>query len=178
MVLHGSVVVAGNSQSAVSRMFCGVGLWKWMPRLPPHPCVSAALFVFLAFEEHQCLTRRETFFLFFPVLTKRENISLSSAFMLECQILELCTRASNVRAYFDLPSPRRRLEPRILSNVIHVVQPVTQLCCQHGGDCLCPKWRPRWETFPWLLCLRASFRALHHLCCTSNESLLGLNKGY
>lgn len=21
-------------------------------------------------------------------------------------------------------------------------------------------------------------RALHHLCCTSNESLLGLNKGY
>lgn len=63
MVLHGGVVAAGNSQSAVSRMFCGVGLWKWMPRLPPHPpCVSAGLFVFLAFEEHQCLTQRETLF--------------------------------------------------------------------------------------------------------------------
>lgn len=29
-----------------------------------------------------------------------------------------------------------------------------------------------------LLCLNASSKALHHLCCTSNDSLLGLNKGY
>lgn len=177
MVLHGGVVAAGNSQSAVSRMFCGVGLWKRMPRLPPHPpCVSAGLFVFLAFEEHQCLTQRVTFFL----VTEREHISLSSALMLECLILELCTQASKRRACFDPLGPGRRLEPQTLSraDVIHAVQYVTQPCCQHGGDCLCPKWRPQWETFPSLLCLRASFRALHHLCCTSNESLLGLNKGY
>lgn len=55
----------GREQSAVSKMFCGVGLWKWMPQLPPHPrvcvSVSAGLCAFLASEEHQCLTQRVMF---------------------------------------------------------------------------------------------------------------------
>lgn len=35
------------------------------------------------------------------LLPKRESISLSSTLKLECLILELCTRASKMRAYFD-----------------------------------------------------------------------------
>lgn len=41
----------GREQSAVSKMFCGVGLWKWMPQLPPHPrvCVCLCLLVCVPF---------------------------------------------------------------------------------------------------------------------------------
>lgn len=46
------------------------------------------MFVFLASEEHQYLTQRETFFF----LAKGEDVSPNSALMLKCPILELCTQ--------------------------------------------------------------------------------------
>ncbi len=62
MVLHGGVVAAGKSQSAVSKMFCGVGLWKRMPRLPPHPHESAGLFVFFSILVASMFNSKEIFF--------------------------------------------------------------------------------------------------------------------
>lgn len=82
--LHGSVVVAGNSQSAVSRMFCGVGQWKWMPRLPPHPHVC----LFSIWGASMFNWKRDVGFFF----TKGEHVSLTFALVLKCLILELCTQ--------------------------------------------------------------------------------------
>lgn len=62
------------------------------------------------------------------------------------------------------------------ASAVRTVHPVTQTRRLHGHDYLCPKWLSLWETFPLLLCIRASLSALHHLCCTTNESLLKLNK--
>lgn len=71
----------------VSQQFpeCSVVLVSGSGRLDSH---HTLMYVFLAFEEHQYLTERETFFFF----TKGEHISLTFALVLKCLILELCTQ--------------------------------------------------------------------------------------
>lgn len=135
-----------------------VGLWKWRPRLPPHPHVCVCRTVGLLNMSSVTVLSLTVVALFSEPLFKCPVLKISDIILFPGE-----GRTGAAAKWTPLSYMKRSLW---LSHVSNMVATVYALSGGHGGK---PFHR---------FCVSVRHSGpLHRLSCTSNESLLGLNKG-